>query len=285
MNTFSYLKGIHHRAWPEGFVFLTQSERFLRSVFPSSKAKLLVQVGNRGVLVGGKFFHLEYFTGDQQPEVCRKKGVCLQIWSRLQAKRPKGWLALPDFLSRGAVGIVDLRQISIQYWETWSQYGRRYRRRWLQQDQYKIERVSREEFVKAYQKCTLKKSLVEMFSLSLKHYEDVYERDIYFWVAREERSSHIIAGLAVVYDQETKQTFHPAAFILPEAKKTYAQVGLMDHWFAESQKMSGIDFLNLGVMWRQVDPPSWKGYSEFKTHFSPGVFLFRAPLLRFFWNR
>ncbi len=264
-------------------MFLTQSLDFLQSVFPSPKTEYLDEEGDKGVSLPG-FITMEYFTGDQEPAKRSQKGLRLQIWHRLRAEQPKGWLSLGRFLSRGAVALVDLTDQGEWYWRYWSQYAKRYRKKWLGQNQYSITRVDLREFLQAYQESTLKKSLIIMFSRSLRHYSKVYQDNLELLVVKEIQTGKTIAGLAVVYDQATSQTFHPVAFILPEARKSYAQVGLMDYWFRQAIEKK-YHFLNLGVMWLPWDPPSWKGYSEFKTHFSPEVCIFRPPLVRLLWNR
>lgn len=284
MVHFSYLNTVYQAHPPQDFVFPTQSELFLKSTFPSSQTEYLLERENKGVAIGNRLCTLEYFTGEALPVKPLRKGLTIQIWHAFGKQVVPGWFSLWRLLSRGAIALIDRDNLSREYWQTWSQYGKRYRKKWLAQNEYEIESVTEEVFRKSYQRSTLKRSLQVMFLRSMRHYVDAYGEEVHFLVAREVVTHKVIAGLMTVYDRQTSQTFHPVAFILPEAKKTYAQVGLMDYWFQEAAQKD-VRFINLGVMWLPGNPPSWKGYTQFKTHFAPQVCIFAPPRIRFCWNR
>lgn len=280
-----YPKKIFLTSLPEGFLNPTQSEKFLRSTFAENQIKILTDESGLGVACDFYFVTVEYFTGDGEPQKSKERGLGMQVWHRLKMKeQPRGWLSLPRFLRRSTVAVVDVRTLSQKYWNEWSVYGKRYRKKWYSQKDLIIREIEKESFVEAYAQSTLRESLKPLFRGSIDRYQKYYREDAHFYGAVERATGKVIAGLMIVDDFVTKQTIHPVAFILPEAKKTQAALALMDYWFRESiqKKMS---FMNLGIVWMPGDPPSWKGYSRFKMHFNPQLLVFEKPLIRFFWNR
>jgi hypothetical protein len=280
-----YKKKSFAKALPPGFIHPTQSEAYLRASFSNKDIVILNQKDSRGVLCDVGFFKVEYFTGDKEPEKSSSQGFGLQIWHRtVQEATTTWWMVLPRPLRRSSIAVIDLEnQPSENYWEKWDQHGRRYRKRWLEQSEYCIESVTSSIFLEAYKECTLSISLREIFSASIERHERVYRGNAHFYVVKNTLTKEIIAGLLAVDDFETNQSFHPVAFIVPLAKQTQASLGLMDHWIQET-KRKNIRFVNLGIVWMPLDPPSWKGYSQFKMHFHPKIILFQRPLFRFFWN-
>jgi hypothetical protein len=270
---------------PIGFINPASSERFLRSSFGGEQNVIISGENYLGVRCDFGFMKGEYFTGDQEPGKSRERGWGIQIWQCIDPVDCRsGWIRLPQFVRKSTTALIDLEAQGEDYWSNWSQHARRYRKQWLAQGESVIEVVSKEQFIDAYSQSTLKPSLRAFFTKSIHRYSNVYGTDVSFLVVKERSADEIIAGLMAVYDFDANRTFHPVAFITLAAKKTTASLGLIDYWVRET-KQKGIRFLDLGIVWMPGDPPSWKGYSQFKMHFHPRLIRYPAPFLRFFWNR
>ncbi|MCW1888478.1 MAG: hypothetical protein KIH67_002890 [Candidatus Moranbacteria bacterium] len=269
---------------PDGFVHPTQSRKYLRASFTQS-IKLLGEVPYLGALCDYGWIQFEYFTTESEPAKSSEKGFGIQIWHQVGLKKtPPGWWPLFPFLRRSSIAFLDMKDGLDENWSQCSEHVRRQRKKWLAQEEYFIEEATKKEFLEAYQKSTLTQSLKKLFKKSLERHCRVYGEDVYFLVVREKKSDKILAGFMTVDDFVVSQSFYPVAFILPEAKKIAASVGIVDHWIAESRKKA-IRYINLGIVWMPGDPPSWKGYSYFKALFHPNILLFQKPLIRFYWNR
>ena len=279
-----YKKEAFIKELPSGFINPAASEKFLKSSFSGSKNTLIRKVACLGMRCDFGFMTGEYFTGQKEPTKSDVSGFGFQIWQQLEySNQASGWIRLPQFFRRSTTAFIDMEEQGEEYWLHWSQHARRYRKKWLSQKALVVEVVTKEEFEEAYEKSTLKLSLRELFRKSIHRHGDVYGSDVSFFVVKEKVNQEILAGLMAVDDFDANRTFHPVAFIVPAAKKTEASLGLMNYWIQETRK-KGIRFLDLGIVWMPGDPPSWKGYSQFKMHFHPKLICYPAPRIRFFWN-
>lgn len=272
------------RILPKDFTHPTQSKKYLRAAFASA-ITFLDSAPRLGALCDFGWIRFEYFTGEVEPKKSQEKGFGVQIWHQVEKRQaPKSWWPLLSILRRSAVALLDLESIGEEYWRDWSEHTRRQRKKWYAQKKYYISEATQEAFVDAYQLCTLKPVLKNLFSHSLRRHVASYQNDVHFLVVRDKSTQEIIAGFMTVDDFETNQSFYPVAFILPVAKNTAASVGLVEYWLHSCQK-KGIRYINLGIVWMPGDPPSWKGYSQFKALFHPQILLFQRPFVRFYWNR
>ena len=272
------------RSLPEGFIHPTQSKQYLKAAF-ASKIAFLGKPPYLGALCDFGWIKFEYFTGEAEPQKSQQKGIGVQIWHQVKRdKAPKTWWPLITILRRSSIALIDLEGIGEEYWRDWSEHTRRQRKKWYAQKTHYINEATKEEFLEAYQHCTLKPSLKSLFSHSLRRHVESYQENVHFLVVREKSTQTIIAGFMTVDDFETSQSFYPVAFILPVAKNTAASVGLVEYWLHSCQK-KGLRYINLGIVWMPGDPLSWKGYSQFKALFHPQILLFQKPLVRFYWNR
>jgi hypothetical protein len=272
------------RLVPKDFTHPTQSEKYLKASF-AKRIALLGTAPTLGALCDYSWIKLEYFTTENEPQKSLEKGFGIQIWHQVGIKKaPRGWWPLLALLRRSSLAFLDVQGVSDTYWLQWSEHARRQRKKWYaHQEQYGIDETSREEFLEAYEKSTLSQSLKELFKKSLERHCRAYKNDVHFLVVREKQSRKVLAGFMTVDDFTANQSFYPVAFILPEAKKIAASVGLVDYWISQCQKKS-LGFINLGIVWMPGDPPSWKGYSLFKALFHPKILLFQRPFVRFYWN-
>jgi hypothetical protein len=275
-------ENIFHKL-PTDFIHPTQSEKFLQASF-SQDITLIRAKGTLGALCNFGFFSIEYFTGEQEPPKSTTNGLGVQIWHQVGRKEtPKRWLGLADFLRRSTTALIDRKEQPKEYWRNWSEHARRQRRRWYDQNDFYISETVEEEFLQAFHKSTLTRSLQELFGRSVTRHILAYGEDVHFLVTQEKDTQKIIAGFMIVDDFVTNQSFYPVAFILPEAKKTPASLGLVEYWWHHCEKKD-IRFMNLGIVWMPGDPGSWKGYSQFKSFLHPRILVFQKPFVRFFWN-
>ncbi len=279
-----YKKELFIESLPQGFINPSSSEKFLRSCFADQDSTLIGTPSCLGMLCRLGYIQGEYFTGEEEPAKSATRGFGFQIWQRLQSPvQKKGWIALPGFCRKSTTAFIDLEECPEEYWLDWSQHARRYRKKWHNQRDFIIGFTEKEMFIEAYRRSTLKPSLRALFIRSIHRHSTVYGVDAQFLVVKNKLTREIIAGLMVVDDIAANRTFHPVAFITQSAKNTQAALGLVDYWVQETKK-KGIRFVDLGIVWMPGDPPSWKGYSQFKMHFHPKLIRYQVPLLRFFWN-
>jgi hypothetical protein len=272
------------RHLPKDFTHPTQSEKYLKASF-TQRVGILSKVPTLGALCDYGWIKLEYFTTEDEPQKSREKGLGIQIWHQIGTRKaPRNWWPLFSLLRRSSIAFLDLHEDAEGYWKGWSEHARRQRKKWYSQEQYEIEEVSKEVFLKAYKKSTLTQSLQELFKKSLERHCRTYKEDVHFLAVKEKESGIVYAGFMTVDDFALNQSFYPVAFMLPDAKKMAASVGLVEHWILQCQKKS-IRYINLGIVWMPGDPPSWKGYSLFKALFHPKILLFQRPFVRFYWNR
>ena len=92
-------------------------------------------------------------------------------------------------------------------------------------------------------------------------------------------TGELIAGLAVLDVPEIRVSIHVTGFILPIARHTPAGVGLINHWFCESQSR-GIRFCDFDGFFAPGDPISWKGFSRFKSQFGVRFVAYPDPFWR-----
>jgi hypothetical protein len=279
-----YKKEVFIENLPSGFINPASSERFLQSCFGGEKNTIIGVAPRLGVRCDFGFMQGEYFTSDEEPARSSEQGFGFQMWQRIQSKqRGTGWIQLPQFFCKSTTALVDLEAYQEEYWRDWSQHARRYRKKWLSQKELVVSKVAKEMFLDAYKKSTLKASLRELFTKSIHRHSAIYGTDVSFLVVENRVTGEVLAGTMIVDDLVANRTFHPVAFIVPAAKKTQASLGLIEYWMQETKK-KGIRFLDLGIVWMPGDPPSWKGYSQFKMHFHPRLIRYQAPLIRFFWH-
>ena len=90
----------------------------------------------------------------------------------------------------------------------------------------------------------------------------------------------MVAGTAVLYSPTHHSSMRYCPFMLPEGRLVYASTALIDRWYKEAQ-MRGITTQLFTSFWHQGLPSSWKGFSEFKSHFGLQYVFYPPTLYRF----
>ncbi|KKW33646.1 MAG: hypothetical protein UY78_C0006G0009 [Parcubacteria group bacterium GW2011_GWA1_53_13] len=231
----------------------------------------------------------EQYIGDEEPdlELSKKAGALARnrvaAWRRVRGRqtKPGGWMQF----SKKPWRIDGYHKLeSGDYLTAWQKNARRDARLWREalDTLYAMEEIPLEEFKSAYFKSTVAKK----FGTSLL---DVFERkmelpqvlaQVKLWGARNLKTKAIIAGTAAHYSAKNRSSVRECPFILPEARQTFAMTGLVDHWFAHSQK-NGTELLLFTCFWQKGEPRGWQGFSEFKSHFGLQYVAYPPLLMRF----
>jgi hypothetical protein len=214
---------------------------------------------------------VEEYISDNEPVLADSdpEGISLNrvlIWQRVfREDHPSGWRKLTQ-RPPGLEGFAELGRPD--YWATWSESARRYRRKWHDEyagKEYAIETITGEEFIRHYTASSIKPFIKKLYS------EIVVRKQkrgshIDFFAVRHSTSKEIISAMSVVDSPTHKASYYLCGFIKPEYEKIPAMVGLMDEWHARGLRR-GMRFLHFGRFWQKGDPSDWKGFSLFKSKF------------------
>ena len=166
------------------------------------------------------------------------------------------------------------------YWLKWSSHARRHREKFLKDSRLEIAQVDIDTFAAAYHETGFldrftRGSFVRVLRYHLARHPD----DLYLWVVREKQGGRVLSGLATIDYADISQSTHVIAFVHPDAQRSSAGVGLIDHWHRHCLEQ-GIRFLNFGLLRRPGDPRSWQGYTQFKRQFHLYEILYPKPVWR-----
>jgi len=268
---------------PHGYIDKQQSKIHLGMKFSMNSKKEIV--GLQGCL-GARYkmfsLFIEDYTSDIEPVIDPFPHPRLVNWQPLTTSQKNGWHR--NFTSsrnhQYGIGIIT-EENKDRYFKQWSSHAQRHREKWLRDERYKIVDVTLDEFVQAYHASKKIGWLMRnMFARFLKDYWTQQRNNLRLFGARDMQTNEIVAGLAVVEFQDIAQSFHTVSFIHDKARKSSIGVGLIEHWYASGIE-KGIRFFNFGIVWREGDPKSYKGYSKFKRQFNLHLMIYPEPLFKF----
>ena len=229
----------------------------------------------------------EQYWGDQAPDLgaSGKRGELaynrLVLWRRLHdGPAPRGW-----HRAMGRTVRVDgYQRLEGDFTTRWNKNARRDLRLW-QADYlnktHHIEPVSFDEYAIAYKKSLISKREGNYRLNELEHKLTVpLSREHTIMLGVRNRSGDIVAGSAVIFSPICKSSTHLAPFIKEEGRATYAATALIHHWFEESLRR-GLPVVMSTNFWHPGKPKSWKGFSEFKSHFGFQFVEYPPALWRF----
>lgn len=266
---------------PTSFIDMRQSETFLRGSF--KKGELLLQKGSIGMRNVFGYFAFEYYTGDNEPKLNSFKGFRLVIWDRVTSDYiPKGWRQMIPGFRLSTVVISDL--LSDEYWKSWSETARRYRNQWESQTEYEIGDLDLETFVSYYMKLGLPKETRGLSMDALARRIKLNKDSIRIISLTNKVDKKIVAGMVFIDDKNISQSYYLTAFMDKNTAPAQTGLWLINNWFINCKK-NGIRFANFGPVWTPGQPKSWKGFTEFKSHFRPITLRYKRPLFRFTINR
>lgn len=230
---------------------------------------------------------LEEYTGDTEPDVAAAATgeLCynrIARWQRISdSKIPKGWRAFTTKTPR-----VDGTKLleSGRESEGWNKNARRDLVLWQKHLNvtHHIEEITPEEYADAYAKSLIAKreGMQRLYDLTRKLALPIAKEHTVLFGVRELSSGNIIAGTAVIFSPSFKSSAHFAPFISQEAREVYAATGLIHHWFLESVRR-GMPRAVTTNFWYAGHPKSWRGFSEFKSHFGFEYVAYPPNLYRF----
>lgn len=206
------------------------------------------------------------------------------MWHRPHdTPKPTGWLQFrnrPDSLT----GFTDITNHK-NYEKIWAANARRDRKIWIDRhsNSYSIEIVPYQEFKAAYLNATID-PIMKRLLLQSTVYEHTKSNPtkLSLWGVRRKEDGSVVAGMATLDSPTCKGSYNLASFYLYKVRKDLVMTGLVDHWFAESQK-KGLRFLQFGSFYQPGDPKSWIGFSNFKSKF--GIQYVTRPPTLYKWVR
>ncbi len=231
----------------------------------------------------------EQYVTDTEPTPSSKDTGALArnravLWKRIhRTDIPKGWYTLSTSPWR-VDGFIALSPTE-DYRALWHKQPRRDLRLWKEQFEnisYRIEKISFDDYKKAYANSTVKKNAgsFSIEALERKYADPIGRAHMQLWGVRNIATSAIVAGISLRFSPSHNSATYEAPFITPEAKKIYAMTALIDRWFTESQQR-GIQFLVFNTFWHKGEPKSWKNFSLFKSHFGPRYIAYPPVLWKF----
>ncbi|HCC05981.1 TPA: hypothetical protein DEP94_01300 [Candidatus Nomurabacteria bacterium] len=283
-NTLALFKQLESESFektlPSSFIDMRQSETFLRGSFKNGD--LILQKGAIGMRNVFKYFAFEYYTGDNEPKLNPFKGFRLVIWDRVTSDYiPKGWRQMIPGFRLSTVVISDL--ISDEYWKSWSETARRYRTKWGTQTDYEINDLDLETFTSYYMKFGLPKETRRLSMEALERRIKLNKDSIRIISLTNKVDKKIVAGMVFIDDKNISQSYYLTAFMDKDTAPAQAGLWLINYWFVKL-KENGIRFANFGPIWTRGQPKSWKGFTEFKSHFRPITLKYKRPLFKFILN-
>lgn len=245
-----------------------------------------VNAGIFGIRWGLWPFFFEEYIGQKEPDLSKTTGrlgyVRTALWKRLHdGPVPKGWWAP----RRTPWRIDAFYRLHPGYVEDWQKNPRREVRVWnesVAEGRFRIEEIPFEEFKAAYNTSTVARKIGSELCrvLERKLAMPACAPHIVLWGARDLTTGRIIAGTAAIFSPTHKASIRECPFMLAEARGTFAPTGLIDHWYQEALRRDTqvVQFANF---YQKGEPKSWKGFSEFKSHFGATLVHYPPTLVRF----
>jgi SAM-dependent methyltransferase len=236
--------------------------------------------GLRTKLLGVVF---DYYTNNRDPaRAGLPTGARMTFWQPISEvpKNAPGWHRCPFPGNRQYTGFAQI-PLEGPYYTQWSDHAKRHRERWLRQTEHELVDADLETYLEAFTHSRKRRSLVALFSEEVRRKARAHGDRLTLRVAKHRVTGEIVAGFASLWIPEIQQTFHVTSFITEAGQKTSAAFGLVDDVFRIAQSR-GCRVLEFDGFWMKGNPPSWKGFSNFKAQFN--VFFVRWPGLWVRWN-
>jgi hypothetical protein len=232
---------------------------------------------------------IEEYISDQEPDLAESSKGSLQRnriirWRRIgHTNKPKGWRE-PTKRPWRIDGFTHIKA-GEDHVERWHKNARRDIKMWHTRHlggNYSIEEVSPDEYIPAYLTSTVGKKIGFDTSVTFRRTLEIplAKQHLRLWGARNKSTGAIVAGLASTYAPRIQSSSYRWPFATPEGKQVNAVTGLIDHWFTDA-KSHGIELQVMTSFWFPGVSNSWKGFSEFKSHFGLEYIAYPPELVRF----
>jgi spermidine synthase len=269
---------------PIGYTNYYSSKDFLERELKDTNQKIIAAKNIVGIRRKLGPIYLDYYYCENEPRLEPADKTRIVFWNPLKSTvKPRGWHNSPvRSQNQNGIGVIEPNK---EYWKDWSKHAQRHRNNWLNTESkdFSIEEAGLDEFIEAYKKSEIKKSIKELFIPILHRKLKNHGSELKLYAVRRKSNQQIIAGLACLNIPETSTSLHTIAYYLPEVAHTSAGHALIDHWYKEAV-LNNIKYLNFGVLRQSGDPLSWRGFTQFKkqfiTHIQPEI----KPFFGLFWR-
>lgn len=226
-------------------------------------------------------FIFDRYMGDTEPTIEPGGPLRLVIWQPIHnVAATQGWRKSWIIERKHTIGVATVPS-SGDYTHAWSSHARRHVRTWRKQecDDWVIEPISYDTFAQAYKNAHMDPILKFAFLGLIRQKCRSHGGYFHLIGARRKDRTTYEAGFAYLHIPESRQMYHTVSFICPSAKHTRVGYGIMDFWFKHAQRI-GVEHLDFGLFWEKGSPPSWKGFSRFKSQFGVQLIQFPRPYTR-----
>ena len=201
------------------------------------------------------------------------------LWDSFSVRQPpRGWRSCRSPFWRRRTGYAIIPATGDIHLE-WSELARRERKKWLAQDELEIAVLDPATYCRFYAQCGKSASLIQTFSESIRRKAEHHGSRLHLSGVVRKGTMDVIAGLAVLDIPEIHASIHVSGFVLDAARQTSANVGLITHWFMQSQER-GIHFCDFDGFYSKGEPTSWKGFSRFKSQFGTRFIAYQNAFWR-----
>jgi hypothetical protein len=266
---------------PKGYVSYLETAAFqAREVQGNRHARFLSggKIWGARAILGPLVF--DRYMGDEEPVLEPGGPLRLVMWQPIRLlTAPAGWKESRLVERKNTTGIADVQPTG-DYMKDWTSHAKRHTKAWRKErDNWIIEPINYDQFEIAYKKAKIDPILKLAFKSLLRQKIKSHGGLMHIVGARRAHSTVYEAGFAYLHIPEVQQMYHTISFIAPSAKDTEVGYGLMDYWFEHAQRI-GVTKLDFGVFWTPGDPPSWKGFSRFKSQFGVKIIYYPRAFVR-----
>lgn len=267
---------------PPGYVPYFSCKAYLEREYRGRPGFEVVNAGDAvGIRQSFGAFLIERYHSNVEPNVerGRLKFVMWDSWNVI--KPPRGWRHLPGMPRRALMGYAEVPttgDVSIG----WSELARRERKKWLTQSEWMIKEVEAEGYCAAYAKSGKTEVLIREFSASIRRKQKFQCELTHLYGVVSRETGELIAGFATLDIPEIRTSLHVSGFVLPKARAIPVGVGLVGHWFTESQRR-GMRYCEFDGFYAPGAPRSWKGFSRFKAQFGTRFVAYPKSFWKVVW--
>jgi hypothetical protein len=175
--------------------------------------------------------------------------------------------------------MIDMRNRDT-YHSSWNGTHKTYYNHFYAQQDYSISEVTADEYILLYKKYADPIVNIEKNINYIKSLAGLDKENLHCYFLKEKASGEVISGFAGADFFSVSQSYYFSAFTRKSIAPKESGVWLINYWMKESSK-KGILFANLGPIWTEGQPKSWKGFTAFKMKFKPILLTLPKELIRF----
>ncbi|MEN9552276.1 MAG: hypothetical protein RI935_653 [Candidatus Parcubacteria bacterium] len=255
----------------QDYVHIFEDQFFLRVIFRRSYETIVGHEGCFGVRKRFSFVTLEYYTSRKEPHLSPVPGIRIAFWFPYgDVVVDNTWHTTWPRVTKDTYAVMDISNVEESV-NGWNETARRYVRQYesLHEERYSIREVTDKIFLSAYVvksniKTTIKRSMMECVRA---HHKIDKDRMKYYCLF-DKNNNEYVAGVTVLQSRDVNQIYYVAGFVDKREVPPQGMIWLIYYAIKKGSEL-GLKYCNLGVMYTQGDPLSWKGFSRFKKKFNP----------------